>query len=123
MKPYTVWAVLGALALDAAAQQQSAATHPGDPAARVPQTSYRSAFEGYVPYREQALVPWREINDEVARIGGHAGIFRATVHGGHEHATVAKPAVGGGASHAGKDRDPVRARGTPDAPGSGGHGH
>ncbi len=75
MKPYTIWAAFGAIALDAFAQH-AAAPSPTDAAARVPQATYRSAFEGYVPYREQALAPWREVNDEVGRIGGHAGIFR-----------------------------------------------
>ena len=31
---------------------------------------YRSAFEGYRPLKDQPLLPWRESNDIVARIGG-----------------------------------------------------
>ena len=38
---------------------------------------YASALDGFRPWREPALVSWREANDEVARIGGHAGYLRA----------------------------------------------
>ena len=37
---------------------------------------YRSAFEDYRPYREEARADWRSVNEEVARAGGHAGIMR-----------------------------------------------
>lgn len=32
--------------------------------------AWRSAFDGYQPYAEPALTPWRESNDTVGRIGG-----------------------------------------------------
>ena len=33
-------------------------------------SSYRSAFEGYRPLTDQPVLPWRESNDVVGRIGG-----------------------------------------------------
>ena len=86
MKPYIALAALAALSLPAAAQQSK--SDPADPAVAVPPVKYESTFTGYTPYRDQGVVPWREANDEVARAGGHAGIFRD--HGKH---TPAKPAA------------------------------
>jgi hypothetical protein len=80
--------VLAALAVTTAAAQGIAPPHPADPAAAVPAPAYRSAFEGYRPLRDEAPVAWRGANDEVARIGGHLGLF-----GGAQ--TPAQPAPGG----------------------------
>jgi len=55
---------------------------PRDPKAKAPPVEYHSAFEGYKPYAEPELAPWRGVNDEVRRAGGHAGIFRK--HGGRK---------------------------------------
>lgn len=49
---------------------------PKDPKAKAPPVEYRSAFEAYRPYAEPELAPWRGVNDEVRRAGGHAGISR-----------------------------------------------
>ena len=64
----------------AAAQPAAASADPADPAdpaAPAPASQYESAFKGYRGYRETPLAPWREVNDEAARVGGHLGIFRA----------------------------------------------
>ena len=91
MKPYIAFAVLSALALDAAAQQKpSPLPQPADPAASVPKAVYQSAFEGYVPFREQELASWPKVNEEVGKAGGHVGIFRGG-HAGHG-AAGAEPA-------------------------------
>jgi hypothetical protein len=37
---------------------------------------YDSAFAGYRPWKEEEPGRWREANDEMGRLGGHAG------HGG-----------------------------------------
>jgi hypothetical protein len=74
MKPYIAFAALAALAPHAASQQQAAKPHPADPAASVPANKYESAFTGYRGFREEPLAPWRSVNDEVARAGGHIGI-------------------------------------------------
>lgn len=57
----------------AAAGQQTARPDPADPSARSPKPAYQSAFAGYRPYKEEELARWREANDEVARLAGHAG--------------------------------------------------
>jgi hypothetical protein len=68
---------IAALALPAAHAQQRTTAPPAaaDAEARVPQTQYNSAFTGYQPFHEQKLAPWRELNDEVHKAGGHIGIF------------------------------------------------
>jgi hypothetical protein len=86
MKPYIAFAVFAALAPHATAQQPAAKPHPADPAASVPAVKYESAFSGYRGFREEPLAPWRDVNDEVARVGGHAGVFGGAGHG------AAKPA-------------------------------
>jgi len=60
----------------AAAQPSASHTNPADPAAPVPSLHYESAFKGYRASRETPLAPWRDVNDEVARVGGHLGIVR-----------------------------------------------
>jgi hypothetical protein len=52
--------------------QPAAKPDPGDAAASVPMTRYDSAFRGYQAYQEQQPGAWREQNDEVGRVGGHA---------------------------------------------------
>ena len=74
MKPYLALAILAAFAPHAAAQQQATKPHPADPAALVPAVKYESAFTGYRGFREEPLARWRDVNDEVARAGGHIGI-------------------------------------------------
>lgn len=44
---------------------------------------YQSAFIGYQPFLDEKLIPWREVNDEAARVGGHLGIFRSDAYAGH----------------------------------------
>ncbi len=61
--------------LVATAQQSTRISRPTDAAAPVPVVKYQSAFTGYVPFRDENLAPWREVNDEAARVGGHLGIF------------------------------------------------
>ena len=51
---------------------------PATEAARAPRTppGYVSALGEYRAWREPDLVPWRRANDEVGRLGGHAGHLR-----------------------------------------------
>lgn len=83
---------LAALGLHAAAAFAQSRGNPADPAAAVPATRYSSVFSGYQPLGDEKLAAWRETNDEVARIGGHLGMFR-------NQASGAPPAATGG--HAG----------------------
>lgn len=64
-----------ALWLQPAIAQQHAGANPADPRAENPSPQYQSAFDGYRPFRDEKLAPWREVNEEAARIGGQIGIF------------------------------------------------
>lgn len=70
------WLWLAALAAGNAGAQSAVRPDPADPGARVPETVYRSAFDGYQKHELSKQVPWREANDEVGRVGGHVGILR-----------------------------------------------
>jgi hypothetical protein len=83
---------LAVLWLQPAAAQQPPRQHPADPAVTVPPARYTSAFAGYQPLGDEKTAPWRDVNDEVARVGGHLGIFR-------NQATGAAPAAAGHAGH------------------------
>lgn len=74
MKTLLAMAVLAAVAPFAAAQQSR--PEPTDSATPVPAFRYDSGFAGYRGFRDEPLAPWREVNDDVARIGGHIGIVR-----------------------------------------------
>jgi hypothetical protein len=59
---------------------------------------YRSVFEGYQPYGESKMVPWKEANDTVGQIGGWRAYAKEAAEGqGHRgHAPAAgapKPAA------------------------------
>jgi hypothetical protein len=70
--------------LTATAQQRTTERSPTNPSAAVPAVKYESAFTGYLRFRDEKLAPWREVNDEVGRVGGHLGIFGgAAGHAGH----------------------------------------
>lgn len=87
------WIWLAALAAGNAGAQSAARPDPADPAARVPDTAYRSAFEDYRKHELSRQTPWREANDQVGRIGGHVGVLRDQAG----HGTQA-PATGAGAA-------------------------
>ena len=54
-----------------------AAPASGEPSARLAVPAYRSALDGFPPYRaDEPLRGWREVNDEVGRLGGHMGHLR-----------------------------------------------
>ncbi len=50
----------------------TAAAQSDESSAPAPMTrlEYHSVLVQYQPYREQVLIPWRESNDTVAKIGG-----------------------------------------------------
>ncbi len=77
--------------LSPAMAQQRTNANPADPRAEVPPARYQSAFTGYQSFRDEKLAPWREVNDEAARVGGHTGIFGGGAHTGHG---ATKPAAG-----------------------------
>jgi hypothetical protein len=66
-----------AIALAAGAAHAQSRPKPDDPRSTAPPPARASAYEGYRPYRDEPLAPWREVNGEVGRVGGHAGVVRA----------------------------------------------
>jgi hypothetical protein len=72
----TAVAVLTTLSLSAVAQQGNSPANPADPQAVVPTANYQSAFQRYRPATDEDNTPdqvWRMANDEMKRLGGHAG--------------------------------------------------
>jgi hypothetical protein len=84
------------MSFPALGQSSATTSNPTNAGARVPAIKYESAFAGYTPYREEKLAPWRDVNDDVARAGGHIGIFRGAGNADHDGAAPgpAKPAPG-----------------------------
>ena len=99
---------------------------PTDPTAAAPAPEYRSVFEGYKPFREEAVTNWRTLNEEVGRVGGHVGIMGgAGGHAGHGGAGAKPPAVtteGGQPPARGAPKAPA-AGSAPKAPAAGAHSH
>lgn len=88
---------LAAVWLLPAAAQQTERKHPADPTATAPAPAYESAFAGYQPLGTEKPGQWRELNDEVGRVGGHIGILRSGT-----------AATGNTGSHAGHKAEPSR---------------
>lgn len=60
-----VFIALAALAAGVAVAQEARRPDPAEAKAKVPPPEYRSAFEGYRPYTDEKVAPWRESNDAV----------------------------------------------------------
>ncbi len=104
MNRFVVIVVLTALGPLAAAGQKFTRPDPADPAAVVPPVRYESAFAGYSPYSDAPLAPWRDVNEEVARAGGHVGIFGGAGKAGH---ATKKPAAKSPAARPAPDAKPA----------------
>jgi len=74
-KKLALTVVVGAFVAGGAFAQ--ARIEPQEPAAPVVPAAQKSAFDGYRPYRDEPVAPWREVNDAVREAGGHVGILRA----------------------------------------------
>lgn len=74
-----------------AAAQAPAAAERGN-SASPPTLSYESALEKYQPFKDEELLPWKEANDNVARIGGWRAYAREARP---EAGTSQEPAAGG----------------------------
>ncbi|MBA3772767.1 MAG: hypothetical protein H0X13_09870 [Ramlibacter sp.] len=57
--------------------------------------AYRSALEGYQSYSEDKMVPWRETNDTVGKVGGWRAYAKEAAEGTGQpgHAGHAAPAA------------------------------
>ncbi|HSH08475.1 MAG TPA: hypothetical protein VLA41_12490 [Burkholderiales bacterium] len=81
-----------------AESERPAAADPADPRAPATETKYHSVLDGYRPYEETKLRPWREANDEARALGGHRGQVRGRAQAPQHAAPHAAPApkTGGG---------------------------
>lgn len=67
-------ATAAGMALSCAAGAQNVpGPGPADPSVPVPPLRYESAFSDYQSHRDQPLREWIGVNDEMRRLGGHAG--------------------------------------------------
>lgn len=76
LKQWLAIAGMGTLSIAAMAQEKQAQQDPSDANAPAAAIGYASAFEGYRSSADEADMPdknWRALNDEVGRLGGHAG--------------------------------------------------
>lgn len=87
---------LAALAVLAVLPALTANAQPGvsaTPESAAP--SFRSALEGYQPFSDEKVLPWREANDNVGRIGGWRVYAREAQEGADSsNAAPARPASG-----------------------------
>lgn len=73
------WLTVAALAMlpfTAVAQQKLKEADPTDAKAAVPAPAYQSVFKNYKAAADEEASPdktWRAANDEMAKLGGHAG--------------------------------------------------
>jgi len=76
---------VGAVGLVSTATAQPSASKPtgADPGAGL----YRSAFSGYRRYGDEPLVPWKQANDVVGRIGGWKAYAQEAAGGSQEAET------------------------------------
>ena len=92
-------AALGALfaaglaspALAQAPAQVRAGANPADARVPVPALVHSSSFAGYRPHSEAKVAPWREVNDDVGRIGGWKAYAREAYEAA-QAAAAQKPA-------------------------------
>jgi hypothetical protein len=81
-------AAVGTVAFSLVAFAQQAPLPAGTSASVAPpRLVYRSAFEGYRAYREPTPRSWREVNEGVAALAGHAGHLKPAGTSNAPHAT------------------------------------
>lgn len=75
-------ALLSAAIATAAAPARTADTypHPADPTADVPVSDYQSVFAGYRKAAFDEKLDWKQANDAVRDVGGHAGAMKDMPH-------------------------------------------
>lgn len=88
----SVFALAAAFAAGAAAEQ-TARPHPADPTVAVKEPAYESALRDYRPWTEPELARWREVNEEVRRLGGHSGHIRGSVQAPKDSPGAEQPAA------------------------------
>lgn len=66
-------------------------------------SSYLSIFTDYQPYKEQPLLPWREVNDNVGKIGGWRFYAREAQQPETDKPARSDPTVDDHAGHGGRE--------------------
>lgn len=88
-----VFLALAVVAASAAAAQTRAPRDALDSRVQVPAVEYRSAFESYRSYSDPPAAKWRDANDEVRAIGGHAGhLVKPGTAGASKPGNISAPA-------------------------------
>ena len=72
---YLITCCAGLAALMSAGAWAQSGPGPIDPSVTGAPLRYESSFTGYRSYAEEPLRSWRGVNDEVQRVGGHAGVL------------------------------------------------
>lgn len=62
---------------------------------------YQSALEGYQPYRDEKIKPWKESNDTVGKIGGWRAYAKEVAEPAASQGGAAPAAPGAANPHAG----------------------
>jgi hypothetical protein len=108
-------AALAGLSGGIAVAQNAPRPDPTDPKIASPMPDPRSAYADYRAFADEPLAPWREVNDDVARIGGHAGALKGDATSPGSAPAGAAPAPSrSGASGAGESPGGMhRAHGSP----------
>lgn len=85
---YTGLSIAAALALllGSAVQAEAQQPNPADSSAAVPVTEYQSAFTGYRKPEFEQKLDWRQANDTVRDVGGHAGALKDEAPGRNDGA-------------------------------------
>ena len=87
---------LAAIFAGGAAAQNPARPDPADAKAAAPSHPYQSAFKDYRRYADPEVAGWRDVNDEMRRLGGHGGHLKPAPGAAVEPKT--NPPAGQGAS-------------------------
>ena len=82
---------LVAVTLAAAAAAQSPPPSTTGAASSAPASSYASPLQGYQPFNDEKVMPWKDANDTVGRIGGWREYARESEQGGATRPATAAP--------------------------------
>jgi len=101
--------LLATAALAVAAEQAESARLPASaPATAAAAPAYRSALEGYRPFKDQPVTSWKASNDLVGRIGGWQAYAREAQGGASADSasspSSAAPASRAASGHAGHEK-------------------
>jgi len=72
-RAFVVFLVLAVAPVGTAGAQSGGRPDPADPSVPGKALRYESAFEGYRDVQDRELLPWSDANEEMGRLGGHAG--------------------------------------------------